>query len=308
MLTTLKTKLHKTRSFLSEGLKNLLLGKKTISPNLLKDLEAILLQADLGTKTCDKIILEITKQLSRQQLTEPSIIYQTVSALLLEILQPCEAPLIIPENIKPFVILLIGVNGAGKTTTIGKLANLYNNLGKKVVLACGDTFRAAAIEQLTSWGDKIGIPVIKQAIGSDSASVIFDSFNFAVNKGFDILIADTAGRLHTKQNLTEELKKIIKVLKKLDPNAPHEIMLVMDASIGQNSLNQVKSFNEHVKVTGITITKLDGTAKGGVIFSIADSIKIPIRYVGVGEQIDDLKKFNAKQFISAICDYDCSEE
>ncbi len=308
MLTTLKTKLHKTRSFLSEGLKNLLLGKKTISPNLLKDLEAILLQADLGTKTCDKIILEITKQLSRQQLTDPSIIYQTVSALLLEILQPCEAPLIIPENIKPFVILLIGVNGAGKTTTIGKLANLYKNLGKKVVLACGDTFRAAAIEQLTSWGDKIDIPVIKQAIGSDSASVIFDSFNFAVNKGFDILIADTAGRLHTKQNLTEELKKIIKVLKKLDPNAPHEIMLVMDASIGQNSLNQVKSFNEHVKVTGITITKLDGTAKGGVIFSIADSIKIPIRYVGVGEQIDDLKKFNAKQFISAICDYDCSEE
>jgi fused signal recognition particle receptor len=303
MLTTLKNKLHKTRNFLSEGLKNLLLGKKNLSPNLLQDLEAILLQADLGTKTCDKIILEITQKLNRQQLSEPALIYQTLFTSLLEILQPCEVPLVIPENTKPFVILLVGVNGAGKTTTIGKLANLYKDLGKKVVLACGDTFRAAAIEQLASWGDKIDIPVIKQSIGSDSASVIFDSFNFAVNKGFDILIADTAGRLHTKQNLTEELKKIIKVLKKLDPNAPHEIMLVMDASIGQNSLNQAKSFHEHIKITGLTITKLDGTAKGGVIFSIADSIKIPIRYVGVGEQITDLKIFNAKQFISAICDY-----
>ncbi|MGD0465401.1 MAG: signal recognition particle-docking protein FtsY [Gammaproteobacteria bacterium] len=303
MLTTLKNKLHKTRNFLSEGLKNLLLGKKTLSPNLLQDLEAILLQADLGTKTCDKIILEITQKLNRQQLTEPALIYQTLFTSLLEILQPCEVPLVIPENTKPFVILLVGVNGAGKTTTIGKLANLYKGSGKKVVLACGDTFRAAAIEQLAAWGDKIDIPVIKQSIGSDSASVIFDSFNFAVNKGFDILIADTAGRLHTKQNLTEELKKIIKVLKKLDPNAPHEIMLVMDASIGQNSLNQAKSFHEHIKITGLTITKLDGTAKGGVIFSIADSIKIPIRYVGVGEQITDLKIFNAKQFISAICDY-----
>ena len=303
MLTTLKASLHKTRNFLSEGLKNLLLGKKSISPNILQDLEAILLQSDLGLVTCNKIISRITTKLNHQQLTDPELIYKTLYATLLEILHPCETPLIIPENIKPFVILLVGVNGAGKTTTIGKLANLYKNLGKKVVLACGDTFRAAAIEQLTTWGNKIDIPVIKQSIGSDSASVIFDGFNFAITKGFDILIADTAGRLHTKQHLMEELKKIIKVLKKLDPTAPHEIMLVMDASIGQNSHNQAKSFNENINVTGLTITKLDGTAKGGVIFSIADSIKIPIRYIGVGEKITDLKAFDAKQFVAAICDY-----
>jgi len=303
MLTTLKASLNKTRNFLSEGLKNLLLGKKAISANLAEDLETILLQADLGVATCDKVMLEITKILNRQQLTDPNLIYQTLSNCLLDILQPCELPLIIPENIKPFVILFVGVNGAGKTTTIGKLASLYQNLGKKVVLACGDTFRAAAVEQLSVWGDKIDIPVIKQPIGSDSASVIFDAFNFAANKGYDILLADTAGRLHNKQNLMEELKKIVKVLKKLDPNAPHEIMLVVDASIGQNSLAQAKSFNESIKISGITITKLDGTAKGGVIFSIANSVKIPIRYVGLGEKLGDLKPFNAKQFISAICDY-----
>ncbi len=302
MLTTLKVSLQKTRNYLSEGLKNLLLGKKSISPNLLQDLEAILLQADLGTLTCDKIILEITKKLTREQLTDPKLIYKTLFSCLLDILQPCEVPLIIPENNKPFVILLIGVNGAGKTTTIGKLANIYKNLGKKVVLACGDTFRAAAIEQLVSWGNKIDIPVIKQEIGSDSASVIFDGFNFAINKGYDILIADTAGRLHNKQNLMDELKKIIKVLKKLDPTAPHEVMLVIDASIGQNSLNQAKSFNEIIKISGLTITKLDGTAKGGVVFSIANIMQIPIRYIGVGEKMNDLKDFNARQFITAICD------
>lgn len=300
MLTTLKNKLHKTRNLLSEGLKNLLLGKKILSPNIIEDLEAILLQADLGTSTCDAVITDITQKLKRHELQDPKLIYNTLFNTLLSILKPYEQPLIIPSNTKPFVIVLVGVNGAGKTTTIGKLANIYKNLNKKVVLACGDTFRAAAIEQLTAWGNKIEIPVIKQFLGSDSASVIFDSFNFAMHNNFDILIADTAGRLHTKQHLMEELKKIIKVLKKLDPEAPHEIMLVMDASIGQNSLNQAKSFKEHINVTGLTITKLDGTAKGGVIFSIANSLKIPIRYVGVGEKITDLKTFDAKQFVEAI--------
>lgn len=301
MLTTLKNKLQKTRNVLSEGLKNLLLGKKVISTNIIEELETILLQADIGLSTCDKIIQDITTHLNRQELKDPNIIYKTVFDTLFNILKPYEIPLIIPqESTKPFVILFVGVNGAGKTTTIGKLANLYKNLGKKVVLACGDTFRAAAIEQLSVWGNKINVPVIKQSLGSDSASVIFDSFNFAINNNFDILLADTAGRLHTKQHLIEELKKIIKVLKKLDPSAPHEIMLVIDASIGQNSLNQAKSFKEHVKITGLTVTKLDGTAKGGVLFAIADSLNIPIRYVGVGEHINDVGNFNAKQFIDAI--------
>jgi len=302
MFTTLKQGLQKTRNYFVNGLNNLF--KKNISPNLLEDLETILLQADLGVTTCDQIILEITKKLNRQQLNDPAVIYKTLLTILLEILQPCEKPLIIPDNIKPFVILLVGVNGAGKTTTIGKLASYYKSINKKVVLACGDTFRAAAIEQLSQWGEKINVPVIKQTIGSDSASVIFDAYNFAINNGYDILIADTAGRLHTKKNLMDELKKVTKVLKKLDPTAPHEIMLVLDASIGQNSLNQAKSFNEAIGITGITITKLDGTAKAGVIFSIANIMQIPIRYVGIGEQITDLKDFNAEQFITALCEHD----
>lgn len=300
MLNTLKKGLQKTRNYLLGGLNNLF--KKNISANLLEDLETLLLQADLGIATCDKIISEITKKLNRQQLTDPDCVYKTLFTVLLEILKPCEKPIIIPNNTKPFVILFIGVNGAGKTTTIGKLANFYKNNNKKVVLACGDTFRAAAIEQLSEWGAKIDVPVIKQAIGSDSASVIFDAYTFAVNNNYDILIADTAGRLHTKKNLMDELKKVNNVLKKLDPKAPHEVMLVLDASIGQNSLNQAKNFHEAMNITGITITKLDGTAKAGVIFSIANIMHIPIRYIGVGEQVSDLKSFNAEQFISALCD------
>lgn len=300
MLTTLKKGLQKTRNYFIGGLNSLF--KKNISANLLEDLEILLLQADLGIITCDRVISEITKRLNRQQLTDPNYIYKTLFAVLLEILQPCEKPIIIPENIKPFVILLVGINGAGKTTTIGKLANFYKNNNKKVILACGDTFRAAAIEQLSEWGERINVPVIKQEIGADSASVIFDAYNFAANNGYDILIADTAGRLHTKKNLMDELKKVTKVLKKLDPTAPHEVMLVLDASVGQNSLNQVKSFHEAVNITGLTITKLDGTAKAGVIFSIANTTGLPIRFIGVGEQTSDLKHFNAEQFISALCE------
>lgn len=300
MLTALKNKLHKTRVLLGEGLKNILLGKKTISPNIIEDLESVLLQADIGLSNCDKIIKDITVHLNRSELKDPQVVYRTLYDSLFNILKPYEIPLTIPEHTKPFVILFVGVNGAGKTTTIGKLANLYKNLNKKIVLACGDTFRAAAIEQLSAWGTKINVPVIKQSLGADSASVIFDGFNFAINNNFDILLADTAGRLHTKQHLIEELKKIIKVLKKLDPNAPHEIMLVVDASIGQNSLNQAKSFKEQVNITGLTITKLDGTAKGGALFAIAESLHVPIRYVGVGEHMNDLRNFNAKQFVDAI--------
>ena len=298
MFNSLKDGLQKTRNLLVTSLSSIF--KKNISPNLIEDLETLLLQADVGIETCDRVIAAITKKLNRGELGNPDSVRKALFSTLLEIIKPCEQPIIIPENVKPFVILLVGVNGAGKTTTIGKLANFYQNANKKVILACGDTFRAAAIEQLSEWGEKINVPVIKQPIGSDSAAVIFEAYNFAINNGYDILIADTAGRLHTKQHLMEELKKIIKVLKKLDPEAPHEVMLVMDASIGQNSLNQAKSFKEQINVTGLTITKLDGTAKGGVIFSIANSLKIPIRYVGVGEKITDLKTFDAKQFVEAI--------
>ncbi len=298
MFNSLKHGLQKTRNFLIGGLNSLF--KKNISDNLLEDLETLLLQADLGILTSNKVITAITQRLSRDQLTNADCVYKTLFDVLLEILQPCQQPIITPSHIKPFVILLVGVNGAGKTTTIGKLANFYKNSNKKVVLACGDTFRAAAIEQLSAWGEKINVPVIKQAIGADSASVIFDAYNFAINNQYDILIADTAGRLHTKKNLMDELKKIKKVLHKLNPSAPHEVMLVLDASIGQNSLNQFNVFNEAMGITGITITKLDGSAKAGVIFSIAQITKTPIRYIGVGEKINDLKDFNAEQFISAL--------
>lgn len=300
MFNSLKDGLQKTRNLLVTSLSSIF--KKSISPSLIEDLETLLLQADVGIETCDRVIAAITKKLNRGELSNPDSVRKALFSILLEIIKPCQQPIIIPENIKPFVILLVGVNGAGKTTTIGKLANFYQNANKKVILACGDTFRAAAIEQLSEWGQKINVPVIKQPIGSDSAAVIFDAYNFAINNGYDILIADTAGRLHTKKNLMDELKKINKVLKKLNPTAPHEIMLVLDASIGQNSLNQFKVFNEAMGVTGITITKLDGTAKAGVIFSIANVTKTPIRYIGVGEKITDLQDFNAEQFICAISD------
>jgi fused signal recognition particle receptor len=301
MFNSLKAQLQKTRSLLTNGLVSIF--KKSISTDLTKDLETLLLQADVGMDTCNKIIAEVTSQLNRQgrkELNNQDSVYKALEIVLLEILAPCEKPLIIPENTKPFVILLIGVNGAGKTTFIAKLANLYKNSNKKVVLACGDTFRAAAIEQLSAWGEKIGTPVIKNTINSDSAAVIFEAYNFATNNHYDVLIADTAGRLHTKQNLMDELKKISRVLKKINPTAPHEIMLVLDASIGQNSLSQFKAFHEAMNVTGITITKLDGTAKAGIIFSIANITKIPIRYISIGENMNDFKEFNAKQFVSAL--------
>lgn len=298
MLTIFKKSLQKTRSFFANSLEKLF--QKQLDSNILEDLEVLLLQADLGSETSNQVIKKITSQLNRQQLNDQTFIYESLRNILIDILKPCEQPLIINTSHKPFIILLVGVNGAGKTTSIAKLANIYKNLGKKVILAAGDTFRAAAIEQLTSWGDKLDIPVIKEKIGADSASVIFDAYNFAIQNKYDVLIVDTSGRLHNKKNLMEEIKKINKVLKRIDPAAPHETMLVLDASIGQNSLNQVKSFNEAIGISGITITKLDGTAKAGVIFAIANHFNIPIRYLGIGEKLNDLKIFEATQFVDAI--------
>ncbi len=298
MLTIFKKSLQKTRSFFANSLKKLF--QKQLDSNILEDLEVLLLQADLGSETSNQVIKKITSQLNHQQLNDQTSIYESLRNILVDILKPCEQPLIINDAHKPFIILLVGVNGAGKTTSIAKLANIYKNLGKKVILAAGDTFRAAAIEQLTSWGDKLDIPVIKEKLGADSASVIFDAYNFAIQNKYDVLIVDTSGRLHNKKNLMEEIKKINKVLKRIDPAAPHETMLVLDASIGQNSLNQVKSFNEAIGISGITITKLDGTAKAGVIFAIANNFNIPIRYLGIGEKLNDLKNFEATQFVDAI--------
>lgn len=298
MLNVLKAGLKKTQEYLSSGFKKIFFNPN--SKDLFLDLEALLLQADLGISTTEKIILKIKNKLSHQQLNDPETVHHTLCNILLEILKPCEQPLVTTPNDKPTVVLLVGVNGAGKTTTIAKLANIYKHIGMQPVLACGDTFRAAAIEQLSSWGEKLEIPVIKKTIGADPAATIFDAYNFTVANNQKILLADTAGRLHTKKNLMDELKKITKVLKKVDPNAPHEIMLVLDASIGQNSLNQVKTFHGSIGITSLAITKLDGTAKAGIIFAIADLYNIPIRYISYGEKITDIKVFQAKEFINAL--------
>lgn len=300
MLNVLKKGLEKTRNFLASNL-NKFFGKK-ISTQLLEDLEAMLLQADFGVATTEYVIEQLKHKsisTSDPNNNNPEI-YKNLHAILLDILQPIEIPLRLSEQVKPNMILFLGVNGTGKTTTIAKLANFYRNSGKKVVLACGDTFRAAAIEQLDAWGTRMQIPVFKKSIGSDPAAVIFDAYKFAVENNQDILIADTAGRLHNKKNLMDELKKINKVVKKIDASAPHETMLVLDASIGQNNLTQVKAFNDAVGISGITITKLDGTAKAGIVFAIAKTLNIPIRYIGFGEKITDLKVFNANEFVEAL--------
>jgi fused signal recognition particle receptor len=273
------------------GLAGLVFGKKAIDDNLLEEIETRLLTADVGVEATEEIISE---------LSNAGDLVQNLQSILIKILEPCEKLLIIPELIKPYVILMVGVNGSGKTTTIGKLAKRLQKQGKKVMLAAGDTFRAAAIEQLKVWGERNNIPVISQESGADSAAVIYDATQAAQARGFDVLIADTAGRLHTQSHLMEELKKVKKVIAKLDTTAPHEVMLVLDASIGQNALVQAQQFNEALTVTGITLTKMDGTAKGGIIFSIAKNLEIPVRFIGVGEGIDDLHPFNAQEFVSSL--------
>ena len=294
----LKKGLLKTRQNLGSGFLSLFRGKK-IDDELFEELEEQLLIADVGMETTTKIITSLTKHATHKDLKDAEALYGKLREEMGEILTKVNKPLNI-EGKKPFVILMVGVNGVGKTTTIGKLARQYQAEGKSVMLAAGDTFRAAAVEQLQVWGERNNIPVVAQHTGADPASVIFDAIQSAQAKGVDVLIADTAGRLQNKSHLMEELKKIVRVMKKLDEEAPHEVMLTLDASTGQNAVSQAKLFNETVGLTGLTLTKLDGTAKGGVIFSIADQFSIPIRYIGVGEGIEDLRPFKADDFIEAL--------
>ncbi|MBT9302277.1 signal recognition particle-docking protein FtsY [Pseudomonas sp. TAE6080] len=295
----LKQGLSKTSASIGEGMASLFLGKKIIDDELLEDIETRLLTADVGVEATAVIIQSLTQKVARKQLTDADALYKSLQAELAAMLKPVEAPLVITEN-KPFVILVVGVNGAGKTTTIGKLAKKLQLEGKKVMLAAGDTFRAAAVEQLQVWGERNKIPVIAQHTGADSASVIFDAVQAAKARNIDVLIADTAGRLHTKDNLMEELKKVRRVIGKLDADAPHEVLLVLDAGTGQNAISQAKQFNQTVQLTGLALTKLDGTAKGGVIFALAKQFGLPIRYIGVGEGIDDLRTFEAEPFVQAL--------
>ncbi|MCT8560334.1 signal recognition particle-docking protein FtsY [Glaesserella parasuis] len=290
--------LIKTKQSIGSGFRNFFSGKK-IDDELFEELEEQLLVADLGMPTTTKIIKNLTEHATKQQLRDAELLYQQLKVELADVLKPVAQSLVL-EDKKPYVILMVGVNGVGKTTTIGKLARKFQAEGKSVMLAAGDTFRAAAVEQLQVWGERNNIPVVAQSTGADSASVIFDAMQSAAAKGIDVLIADTAGRLQNKNNLMDELKKIVRVMKKYDETAPHEIMLTLDAGTGQNAISQAKLFNEAVGLTGITLTKLDGTAKGGVIFAIADQFNIPIRFIGVGEKIDDLRSFDAEEFIEAL--------
>ena len=291
--------LLKTKQNIGAGFRSFFLGKK-IDDELFEELEEQLLIADIGVPTTSKIIKNLTEHASRKELQDAELLYQQLKVEMADILEPVAQPLEIDNTKKPYVILMVGVNGVGKTTTIGKLARKFQAEGKSVMLAAGDTFRAAAVEQLQVWGERNHIPVVAQNTGSDSASVIFDAMQSAAARNIDILIADTAGRLQNKNNLMDELKKIVRVMKKYDETAPHEIMLTLDAGTGQNAISQAKLFNDAVGLTGISLTKLDGTAKGGVIFAIADQFKLPIRYIGVGEKIEDLREFNAKEFIEAL--------
>ena len=300
----MKTGLTKSRKNLAEGMANILIGGKEIDDELLEEVEDQLLVADIGVDATNKIIKNLTEQTARGDLIYSHSLYKALQQELVDILSPKVAPLVIDTSKKPFVILVVGVNGVGKTTTIGKLAKRLQGEGKSVMLAAGDTFRAAATEQLQVWGERNNIPVVAQGHGSDSASVVFDAMQSAKARGIDVLIADTAGRLQNKTHLMAELEKVVRVMRKADPTAPHEGMIVLDAGTGQNAINQVQIFNDAVPLTGITITKLDGTAKGGVVFNIANTTDIPIRYIGVGETIDDLRAFSPKQFVAALFETD----
>jgi len=292
--------LSRTRSQLGDGLVSLFMGAKTIDEDLFEELETQLLMADVGVEATSAIMQELTDTVTRKDLQDPQALYAALRECLANLIQPCTAPLEIPAQDTPFVILMVGVNGAGKTTTIGKLTKRFQAQGKSVLLAAGDTFRAAAVEQLQTWGERNNVPVVAQHTGADSASVIFDAVQSAQAKGVDVVIADTAGRLQNKGHLMDELSKVVRVMQKLDSSAPHEVMLVLDAGTGQNALSQVALFGEAVGVSGVTLTKLDGTAKGGVIFALAQQSALPIRFIGVGEQADDLRPFDANEFIDAL--------
>lgn len=297
----LSTGLSKTRSGFSDGVANLLLGKKEIDDDLLEELETQLVMADVGVEATQEIMAKLTERVGRKELTDSDALFEALIKELQDILAPCEQPLMIDSaKNKPYVILMVGINGVGKTTTIGKLAKQFQAKGKSVMLAAGDTFRAAAVEQLQVWGERNDVPVVAQHTGADSASVLYDALEAATARGTDILIADTAGRLHTKDNLMGELEKVVRVMKKIDPDAPHEVMLVLDAGTGQNAINQAVQFQKSVGVTGLTLTKLDGTAKGGVIFALAKQLSLPVRFIGIGEGINDLRPFDANDFTRAL--------
>ena len=300
----LEQRLEDTRRQLGKRLGSLLTGRTAVDEDLLDEIETTLITSDIGVKAAMEIVENLRAGIRNKVITEPGQVLPAVQAELFEMIEPCEQFLAIDENRKPFVILMVGVNGAGKTTTIGKLAQRFKEDGLNVMLAAGDTFRAAAVEQLKSWGERNDIPVVAQATGADAAAVIFDALQSAKAKQVDVLIADTAGRLHTQHNLMEELKKIRRVISRIDESAPHETMLVVDAGTGQNALSQAREFHQAVGLTGITITKLDGTARGGVLFGIAHELGAPIRFIGVGEAAKDLRPFDAGSFVNAILPID----
>jgi fused signal recognition particle receptor len=300
VLTRLRERLARTRANLGDALGDLLTGHRQIDDDLLEEIETLLLGADVGVDATRRIIDDLAAQVRRKELSDPNALGWALRKQLTDILSAVDAPAIEAPPGRPLVVLMVGINGAGKTTTIGKLARRFRDEGRSVVLAAGDTFRAAAVEQLQSWGERNGIPVIAQATGADSASVIYDALEAATARNADVLIADTAGRLHTKGNLMEELVKISRVMKKIDPAAPHEVLLVVDAGTGQNALNQAIEFNNAIGLTGIALTKLDGTAKGGIVFAIAERLGVPIRFIGVGEEIEDLRPFDTDEFLQAL--------
>ncbi len=304
----LSSRLGATRRSLTRKLGDLLLGKRVIDATLLEDLETLLLSADVGVGTTQRLVDQISTQLARKELVDGEAVYRQLRQGILDIIEPCSQPLVIRADARPFVIMIVGVNGVGKTTTIGKLAQRLTASGLSVIIAAADTFRAAAIEQLQRWGERAGVPVIAQHTGADAAAVTHDALNAARARQTDVLIVDTAGRQHTNVSLMGELQKITRVLRKIDPQAPHEVLLVVDAVTGQNAISQLDHFRNAVGVTGLCITKLDGTAKGGILIALAERSTLPIRYIGVGEAIDDLLDFNAEQFVKALFAADASAE
>jgi len=300
--TRVKSGLGKTRNQLSSGMATALLGRKTLDEDTLEELETLLLSSDVGIEATQTILDNLVERVSRKELKDNDALMVSLRETLIELLTPVQAPLVINKDKAPYVILVVGVNGVGKTTTIGKMTQHFQAEGHSVMLAAGDTFRAAAVEQLQVWGERHNVPVVAQHTGADSASVIFDAVQAAKSRGADVLIADTAGRLHNKENLMNELEKVLRVMKKIDDTAPHEVLLVLDAATGQNAVNQAEAFTKSAPLTGIALTKLDGTAKGGVIFALAKKFSIPVRYIGVGEQAADLNRFDAEEFVNALLD------
>lgn len=296
----LDKKLSRTRSKFRDNLLDFMLGNKPIDADLLEELESQLIMADVGVDATSRVMSSLTRQVSRSEVSDSNALKAALTDELTQLLMPVEQPLEIPDSDSPFVILVVGVNGSGKTTTIGKLAKQLQEGGKSVMLAAGDTFRAAAVEQLQTWGERNDVPVVSQGSGADSASVIFDAVESAKARGVDVLIADTAGRLHTQSNLMDELRKVKRVMGKVDPTAPHETLIVLDGGTGQNALNQAQQFHEAMQLSGMVVTKLDGTAKGGVIFAIAENLGLPIRFIGVGEQVSDLEVFEAERYVNAL--------